>query len=118
MSDSEDLSDAETASTASVEVVMILNRLYDEEEMCYKFIDSRTDTVTLSRSDLMDGAANQKCVLQYERTNPPDWDAECPVCNAYTDSDNGCDECWCPDCDNKCRFKFGYNYGCCKHPVV
>ena len=119
MSESESCSESDEMSEDSVEVETVIAREYDEKGlMVYKVTDPNTELYMLSRSDLMDGGRNQQLILSYERRLPPDWDPVCPVCGSDLSNDDGCEECWCPECDDKCRFKFGNNYGCIRHPVV
>jgi hypothetical protein len=115
---SDECSSDEAMSTDSVEVVSVERRVEDPDGLCYEVTDEKAERYIMSRSDLMDGGRNQLMILRYERRNPPTWDLACPVCYATLDSDDGCEECWCPDCDDKCRFLSAVNYGCCKHPVV
>jgi len=83
-----------------------------EERLSYRCRTTDDTEEIIDRSDLMDGGAQQRLVLQFERRHPPPWDAVCTYCD-----NEGCEECIC-DCERSCRHINGVNYGCCKHPVV
>ena len=114
MSDSELGSDDDAMSVDSVTIEEIIMMHVDKDgKLSYLCKTSDRTEEYFDRSDLMDGAAQQKLVLSYERINPPPWDTECVWCEGV-----GCEECTCDICDRKCRHICGVNYGCVKHPVI
>ena len=113
MSDEELESSSDEVSEEDVSIVRVLEWQGGDGRLSYLCIDTEGERGYWDRSDLMDGAKQQKLVLAYEKRDPPPWDPCCPVCG-----DEGCEECECPDCDRDCRFLQGVNYGCECHPVV
>ena len=113
MSDSE-LSSDEEMSVDSVTVTQIVAMDLDEEErLCYLCRTTDDTEEWIDRSDLMDGAAQQRLVLAFERVCPPPWDEQCTYCDG-----EGCEECICEECERPMRHIRGRNYGCVHHPVI
>ena len=81
--------------------------------LCYLCHTTSGEEEIFERSDLMDGASQQRLVLQFERKHTPPWDEVCSFCGG-----EGCEECVCEDCERPCRHINGVNYGCCRHPVI
>jgi len=107
----EDLEDDDAMSVDSVTIERVVEAVLDPG-LCYRCVTCNGIEI-FDRSDLMDDGDQQRLVLAFEKRNPPPWDEECPVCGS-----EGCEECECADCERKCRFIAGINYGCEKHPVV
>jgi hypothetical protein len=127
MSDgSESLSDAESLSVDDdIEITRVLGwEVLDDGNLEYVCMQPSGEEGTFDRSDLMDGAKNQRLVMNFEKYHPPPWDAECPMCEGQlvpADKDfreEGCEECECEECGDRCRFINGLNYGCERHPVI
>ena len=111
MSD-EELDDEDTMSEDSICIEEVLDWVIEDDRLCYVCRTGEVQEV-IDRSDLMDGAEQQRLVLQFERRKPPPWDEQCPFCDG-----DGCEECVCDECERPCRQIKGVNYGCCKHPVI
>ena len=109
----ESLSEDDSASVDSVTIDEVLSMTLEEDRLIY-FCHTEEDTEDyFDRSDLMDGAKQQKLVLAFERQNPPPWDIICSFCGG-----DDCEECVCDECERPCRHINGLNYGCVRHPVV
>ena len=113
--ESESMSSDESTDSEDVQVTKVLDWEIDVDgRLLYLCKCLGSDEPELyDRSDLIDFGANQRLVLQFERTHNIPWDPMCPYCD-----EEGCEECVCPDCERPCRFLKGVNYGCEKHPVV
>ena len=90
----------------------------EDDRMCYVCRTSTGDRVVVDRSEMVDGAKRQRLLRDFERSNPPTWDAVCSYCGQKSDEEGGCDECVCEECGERMRHVNGINYGCVKHPVV
>ena len=108
--------DDDARSDDSIQIVCVRALEVEADQLCYRCLNTDGVEEIYDRADLMDGGLHQKLVLSFERRNPPEWEP-CPVCQSGP-GEPGCDECECPDCEAKCRFFKGLNYGCPKHPVV
>jgi hypothetical protein len=113
MEDEELDSESDAGSNDSFCVVEVLEMMMLEDRLHYKCFTADGVEEVFDRSDLMDGAEQQRLVLQFERRHPPPWDEECSFCGG-----EGCEECVCDECERPCRHINGINYGCCRHPVV
>jgi len=109
----EDLSESDAESVDSVTITEVLEMCLEDDRLGYLCRTDENCEEVYDRSDLMDGASNQKLVMRFERKHPPPWDVVCFYCDG-----EGCEECECPDCDRTCRMIRGVNYGCPCHPVV
>ena len=108
-----DSCDSDDYSEDSVTAEEVLEMVIEDERLCYLCRTTEGEQLVIDRSDLIDGAAQQRLVLHYERTHPPPWDERCFWCLG-----DGCEECECDQCERKCRHLNGINYGCTRHPVV
>lgn len=111
--DEESLSDDDVCSVDSVTIDEVLEMVLEEDHLSYLCHTTDDTTEIIDRSDLMDGGAQQRLVMAFERANPPPWDETCTHCDG-----DGCDECICDECERPCRHINGVNYGCVKHPVI
>ena len=72
----------------------------------------------VDRSDLWDYDAVSRMINEYDCSHPIRWDTVCQHCGAEFNSEDGCEECQCDECERPCRHLCGVNYGCRKHPVI
>lgn len=108
-----DLDTPSEASEDSVVIEEVIEWQLEDEGYLEFLVKTSDGEVIIDRSDLMDGGKVQRMVLAHEKRIPPPWQF-CP-CGG---EDPECEECVCDECDRRCRFLHGRNYGCEKHPVV
>ena len=113
MSDDEDDTCSCGTESFDVEIVEVLEMHLEGDQLNYLCKTTEDTEEIFDRSDLMDGANQQKLVLAFERKHPPPWDEVCMYCGG-----EDCEECVCEECERPCRHINGVNYGCTRHPVI
>ena len=101
------------------EVESVLDRYNDDGTLEYLVRYKGGSTLEwVDRSDLWDFGAASRMINDYDKSHPIAWDTVCQHCLSPFNSEEGCEECQCDECDRPCRHLNGVNYGCVKHPVI
>lgn len=119
---SEELDDDEVSEPDDDVIVSVLDRDGDDSGLIYQvLLRGQTEKHWMSRSDLWDDGPNSQKMEAYDFKHPVDWDEQCYHCESNfegPDQGEGCEECVCDICEERCRHYNGINYGCTRHPVV